>query len=120
MINGKGTKGQTTIYKAYTETKDRTTRTPLKTGGELACSGRVSSFCSTSGTCRVTLVTNPVISHECKIADGRRGVKISLKNIELLSTNVLKYDVWLEILIRVLHRIHLVLEFDDHMRPPQW
>jgi len=47
-------------------------------------------------------------------------VKISLKNIELLSTNVLKYDVWLEILIRVLHRIHLVLEFDNHMRPPQW
>jgi len=39
------------------KTKDRVTRTPLKTGGELRCSGRVGSSCSTSGTCRVTLVT---------------------------------------------------------------
>jgi hypothetical protein len=44
--------------------KDRTTRTPLKTGGELKCPGRVSSFCCTSGTCCVTLVTHLVISHE--------------------------------------------------------
>jgi hypothetical protein len=40
------------------------TRTPLKTGGELRCSGRVSSSFSTSGTRRVNLVTNPVISRE--------------------------------------------------------
>jgi hypothetical protein len=50
-------------YKA----RDRVTRTPLKTGGELRCSGRVSISCSTSGgqlhwrrkpsTCR-KLVTN--------------------------------------------------------------
>ena len=33
------------------KTKDRVTRTPLKTGGELRCSGRVSSSCSTSGNC---------------------------------------------------------------------
>jgi len=46
------------------KTKDRATRTPLKNGGELMCSGRVSSFCSTSDTRRVNLVTNPVISHE--------------------------------------------------------
>jgi hypothetical protein len=32
------------------ETKDRVTRTPLKIGGELRCSGRVHSPCSTSGT----------------------------------------------------------------------
>ena len=32
------------------KTKDRVTWTPLKTGGELTCSGRVSSSCSTSGT----------------------------------------------------------------------
>ena len=43
------------------KTKDRVTRTPLKTGDELRCSGRVSSSCSTSGTRRVNLVTNPVI-----------------------------------------------------------
>jgi hypothetical protein len=44
------------------KTKDRATQTSLKTGGELRCSGRINSFCSTSGTRRVNLVTNPVIS----------------------------------------------------------
>jgi hypothetical protein len=43
---------------------DRVTRTPLKTGGELRCSGRVGSSCPTSDTRRVNLDTNPVISHE--------------------------------------------------------
>ena len=33
--------------------KDCVTRTPLKTGDVLRCSGRVSDSCSTSGTCRV-------------------------------------------------------------------
>jgi hypothetical protein len=51
-------KGQTTIYK----TKDRVTRAPLRTGGELRCSGRVGSFYSTSDTSRVNLVTNTLIS----------------------------------------------------------
>ena len=37
-------------------TKDRATQTPLKTIGELWCSGMVSSFCSTGGTCSVTPV----------------------------------------------------------------
>jgi hypothetical protein len=32
--------------------------------GELGCSGKVSSSCSTSGSRRITLVTNPVIRHE--------------------------------------------------------
>jgi hypothetical protein len=36
----------------------------MKTGGELRCSGRVSSSCSTSGTRRVNLVANPVVSRE--------------------------------------------------------
>jgi len=44
------------------KTKDRVTGTPLKIEGELRCSRRVSSSCSTSGTRRVNLVTNPVIS----------------------------------------------------------
>jgi hypothetical protein len=39
------------------KTKDRVTRTSLKTGGELGCSRRVISSCSTSGTRRVNLVT---------------------------------------------------------------
>ena len=43
------------------KTKDRVKR---ETGGELVFSGRASSSCSTSGTHRVTLGTNPVVSHE--------------------------------------------------------
>lgn len=40
----------------YTHTtKDRVTRSPLKTGSELMYSGRVNSSCSTRGTCRVHL-----------------------------------------------------------------
>ena len=39
------------------KTKDRVGRTPIKTGVELRCSGRISSSCSTSGTHHVTLVT---------------------------------------------------------------
>ena len=35
------------------KTKDRVKRTPLRAGCELRCSGRVSSFCSTSDTRRV-------------------------------------------------------------------
>jgi len=46
------------------KTKDRVTGTTLKTGDELICSGRLRSSCSSSDTCRVNLVTNPVISHE--------------------------------------------------------
>jgi len=37
---------------------------PTKNRGELRCSGRVSSSCSTSNTRRVNLVTHPVIRHE--------------------------------------------------------
>jgi hypothetical protein len=47
----------------------REPRTPLKTGGELRYSGRVSNSCSTSDTRRVNLVINPVISHE----QGKNG-----------------------------------------------
>jgi hypothetical protein len=35
------------------ETKDRVTRTQIKTGGELRCSGRVSSSCSTSDRVKI-------------------------------------------------------------------
>ena len=46
------------------EAKDLVTRTLLKTGGELRCSGSVLSSCSTSSTRRVNLVTKSVISHK--------------------------------------------------------
>ena len=38
-------------------------RTPLKCWGDLGCSRRLISFCSTSGTCRVPHVKRPVIHH---------------------------------------------------------
>jgi hypothetical protein len=40
--------------------KDQTTWSPLKTGGELMCSGRVSSSCFINDTLRVTLDTKPL------------------------------------------------------------
>jgi len=41
--------------------QNRETRTLLKSGSELRCSATVGNFCSSSGTRRVTLVTNPMI-----------------------------------------------------------
>jgi len=64
MANRTGTKGQTTIYKIYTENYKSSNTNPTKTGDELMCSGTVSSSCSTRGTRHVTLVINPVISHK--------------------------------------------------------
>ena len=58
------------------QTKYRVTLTPLIPEGELRCSGRVNSSCSTSGTHRVNLVTSPVISHEWgKNWEGLRQVE---------------------------------------------
>ena len=62
--NGQKKKYKQRSTKHTYKTKDQVTRTPLKTGGELLCSGRVSSSCSTSDTRRVNLVTNPMISHD--------------------------------------------------------
>ena len=59
--DGKSSHG---LWPGELNTKDRVTRIPLKTGFELMCSGRVCSFCSTSGISSAPLVTNPVISHE--------------------------------------------------------
>ena len=64
MAKRKGTKDKQWSTKHTYKTKDRVIRTPLKTGGELGCSGSISSSCSTSGTRRVKLVTNPVICRE--------------------------------------------------------
>ena len=64
MPKRKGTKDKQRSTKHTYKTKDRVTRTPLKSGGELGCSGRVSSSCSISDTCRFDLVTNPVVSRE--------------------------------------------------------
>jgi hypothetical protein len=60
----KAQKDKQLLIKHTHKTKDWETRIPPKTGDELRCSGRVYSSCSTSGTRRVNLVINPVISHE--------------------------------------------------------
>ena len=72
----KGQKDKNDLQNIRQNIKDRATRTPLKTGVDLGCSGRVSSSCSTCCKCRLTVVTNPVISHE-------RG-----KDREVLTTNL--------------------------------
>ena len=56
----KSTKDKQRSRKHTYKTKDRVTWTPVKPGGggELGCSGRVDSSCSTSDTCRDNLVTN--------------------------------------------------------------
>ena len=48
MAKRKGTKDKQRSTKHTHNTKDRVTRTPLKTGDELRCSGRVESSCSTA------------------------------------------------------------------------
>jgi hypothetical protein len=63
MTKRKETKRKIIIYKTHI-TKYRAIRAPLKARGELRCSGRVGSSCSTCSTCRVTLVTNHMIRHE--------------------------------------------------------
>jgi hypothetical protein len=60
----KGQKDKQRSTKHTDKTKDRVTRTPLKTESELSISERVSSSCFTRGTRRFNLVTNPVTSHE--------------------------------------------------------
>jgi hypothetical protein len=57
------------------KTKDRVTRTPLKTGSELRCPGMVGSSCSTSGTRHVSLVKNPVIKSWMRKRPGLRQVE---------------------------------------------
>jgi hypothetical protein len=52
----KGQKGKQRSTKHTHKTKDRVTRTPLKTGSEFRCSERVSSSCSTSGTHCINLI----------------------------------------------------------------
>ena len=62
--NGQKKKNKKRFTKHTYKTKDRVTRTPLKTGGEFRYSGRVGRSCSTRETRRVNLVTNPAIIPE--------------------------------------------------------
>jgi hypothetical protein len=64
MATKKGQRDKQRSTKKTYKIKDRVTQTPLKIGGELRCSGRLSNSSSTSGNHRFNLVTNIVISHE--------------------------------------------------------
>jgi hypothetical protein len=64
MPKEKGQNNKQRSAKHTRKTEERVTRTPLKPGDELRCSGKVNSATSTSGTRRINLVSNPVLSHE--------------------------------------------------------
>jgi len=60
----KDQQGSTKHYTGNKRSSNTMKRTPLRSGCELRCSETVNSSCSTSDTRRVTLITNPVSSHE--------------------------------------------------------
>jgi hypothetical protein len=55
------------------KTKGRATRIPLKTGGELGCSGRVGNSYSTSGTHCVTLKFDCYRSCDCAELEKKKS-----------------------------------------------
>jgi hypothetical protein len=61
--NEKAQKDKQRSAKHAHKTKDRVTRIPLKIGGEIRCSGRVSSYCSTGGTIVTCAHTPFMTSH---------------------------------------------------------
>ena len=64
QYNDKKKRNQRTNNQTKQKTKDRQTRTPLKTGDELRCSGEIISSGSRCGTRHATIATNQVINHE--------------------------------------------------------
>ena len=94
MAKRKGTNND--IQNITQKTKDRATRTSLKTGGELMCSERVGSSCSTYATRRVTLVTNPVTIHgrrKSRILIATNGTHYILTDIIIILKYVLKLSI---------------------------
>jgi hypothetical protein len=89
------------------KTKDQVTRTPLKTGGELRCTGMVSSSCSTSGTRRVIFSMKNIYAsyHISFDFSSRQNVVV------FFSTCVL--HVWL-VLTYVIYYTCMILE---HLSP---
>jgi hypothetical protein len=101
----KGQKDKQWSTKHTHSTKDRVTRTPLKAGGELRCSGRVDSFCSTRDTRRVNLVTNLVISHEW----GKDQEVFTTYTENCLKYISLSYFLrWIECIARRHQHLHII------------
>ena len=78
----KGQRDKQRSTKYTHKTKDRVTRTPLKTGDELSRLGIVSSFCSTCGTHRVNLITHPVI--RCYVINEERAMTMTTPQSHVL------------------------------------
>jgi hypothetical protein len=64
MAPQKSQKDMIDLHNTTQKNRDRAKQTQLKTGSELRCFGSVSCSAPTSDTSRVTLATNPLISHE--------------------------------------------------------
>ena len=73
------------------KSKVRVTMNLTKIWGELRCSRRVGSSCSTSGTCHVTLITNSVMSAEW--GKDRKLFKTSISSIYLTEQVHKKYYI---------------------------
>jgi hypothetical protein len=67
------------------KTKDRVTRIPLKTGGELRCSGRVGSSCSTMN-----------FHHDNVESVGFKPLIWGCKTIILIDLIIIKYNLFSE------------------------
>jgi hypothetical protein len=101
--NGQKKKDKQRSTKHTHKTIDRVTRTPLKTGGELRSSERVSSSCSTSGIHCANLVTNLVICEE-KTGKCLRQVDISVDNHQVMVA-IVKLLRWWHQFNRVTNRV---------------
>ena len=64
-------------------TKDRVTWTPLKTGGEIMCSRRISSTCSTSGTLNCMCVIFSKINIVAEVIDVTKFHFINIRNVQM-------------------------------------
>ena len=86
------------IYIYIYITKDRVTRTPLKTGSELRCSGRVSSSCSSGVSCcylsRQTRWSRSVISY-CLCGSTNSSLFSVCIILIALYTSLARTIVWL-------------------------
>ena len=114
--NGLKKKNKKRSSKHTHNAKDRVTRTALKTGGKLRCTGRVSSSCSTSGTRRlfakagmlgcITLNNQDELYSRIDNCQIKRGTAIcnfslrfvlifyfSMANLPFLRNNIHTYEV---------------------------
>jgi hypothetical protein len=90
MGKGKKGKGTNNDLQNIHKTEDQVTRTTLKTGSKLRCSGRVSSSCSTPGILCVTLVKLPVVSHEWgndrEVLTKKRSISMVICDRDILNS----------------------------------